>query len=159
MTHTTFDQNNLSVSSAIVMSSFLSMSKRARDCFAASASAKQRPVDGTAMFVRKLNNNYADMDYHAVLPPNKAGGDSKREELCQQVTENFTITLGDQKRLKHHQPLGDRKPQDIRQALVSGKVHSQANSDEEGSIFFNSKIQEKALTLRTRRNTHVAQWF
>ena len=33
-----------------------------------------------------------DMDYHAVPPPDcKAVGDSKREELCQQDPQTFTI--------------------------------------------------------------------
>ena len=44
MTHTTFTHSNLSVSSAVVSLSFSSMSKRARGCFATSASAKQKPV-------------------------------------------------------------------------------------------------------------------
>ena len=39
----------------------------------------------TAMIARRLNDKNADTDNRAVLPPDyKAGGDSKREELCQQ---------------------------------------------------------------------------
>ena len=41
----------------------------------------------------KIDDKNADMDYHAVLPPdNKAGGDSKREELCQQDLQTITIS-------------------------------------------------------------------
>ena len=82
MTHTTFAQSNLSVSSAFVNPPFSSVSKRAGESFAASASAKQKLVHCTAMIARKLNHENADMDYQAVPPPSyKPGGDSKREEL------------------------------------------------------------------------------
>ena len=81
MSHTTFTQSNLAVSSATVNLLFSIMSKRAAESFAAFASAKQNP------------DNNADMDCHAVLPTeNKAGGDSKREEVCQQDSKQFTIT-------------------------------------------------------------------
>ena len=68
------------------------MSKRFRECFAASASAKQKAgVHCTAMTARKLNNKNADMDHHAVPPPaNKAGADSMRDELCQHDPKQFT---------------------------------------------------------------------
>ena len=40
-----------------------------------------------------MNEKNADMDYHALLPPDyKAGGESKREELCQPDPQNITIT-------------------------------------------------------------------
>ena len=90
MTHTTFVQRKLPVSSAVVNHLFSSMSKRAREAFAASVSAKQKPIHCTAIIARKLNDKNADMYYHAVLPPcYKAGADSKREELCQQDTETI----------------------------------------------------------------------
>ena len=54
MTHTTFSQSNLSFSSAVVNPSFSSMSKRARDSFATSASANQKSVHCTVMIARKL---------------------------------------------------------------------------------------------------------
>ena len=44
MTHTTFTQSNLSISSACVNPSFSIMSKRSGEYFAFSASAKQKPV-------------------------------------------------------------------------------------------------------------------
>ena len=83
MTRTTFTQSNLSVSSAVVNPSISNMSKRAGESFAASARAKQKPVHCTSMIARKLNDKNADMDYHAVPPPDyKAGGNSKREDVC-----------------------------------------------------------------------------
>ena len=76
-THTTLVQSNLSVSSAIINPLFFSMSKRARDSPAASASAKQKPVHCAAMIARKSNDNNADENYHAAPPTeNQAGGDS-----------------------------------------------------------------------------------
>ena len=66
------------------------MSNRAGDYVATSASAKQRPVHGTAMIGRKLNNKNADMDFRAVPPPDyKAGGDSKREEPCETSVKHW----------------------------------------------------------------------
>ena len=42
---------------------------------------------------KKINDENADMDHHAVLPPDyKSGGDSQREELCQQDPQTFTTT-------------------------------------------------------------------
>ena len=63
------------------------MSKRAGESFAASASAKQKPV----------------MDFHAV--DYKGGGDSKREELWQQDPQNIQHS-GDWSSIKAP---GDRK--------------------------------------------------
>ena len=92
MTHTTVTQSNLSVSSAVVNPPFSSMSKRAGESFAASASAAQKPAHCAAMIARKTNDTNADMDFHAVPPPvDKAGGDSKRAELCQQDPQTLTI--------------------------------------------------------------------
>ena len=54
MTHTTFTQSKLSVSSAIVNPLFFIMSKRAGETFAASANAKQKRVHCTAIIARKL---------------------------------------------------------------------------------------------------------
>ena len=89
MTHTTFLQSNLSVSSTVVNPLVSSMSRRARESFAASASAKQKPVHCTAI-ARTINDKNADMDSHAVHAPDyKAGGGSQREELCQQDHEDF----------------------------------------------------------------------
>ena len=70
MTHTISSRSHLSVSSVVVSPWF---SARCGS-FAASASAKQKPVHCTAMTARNLNDKNAD----------EAGGDSKREELCQQ---------------------------------------------------------------------------
>ena len=55
-THTTFTQQNLSVSYAVVNSLSSSMSKRAGESFAASASAKQKPVHCTAMIAWRIND-------------------------------------------------------------------------------------------------------
>ena len=93
MTHTTFLQTNLSVSSAVVNPLLSSMSKRARESFAAAASANQEPVHCTAMIARRINDKNADTDHYAVPPPDyKAGGDSNSEELCQQDPKQFTTT-------------------------------------------------------------------
>ena len=40
-----------------------------------------------------ISQDYADMEYHAVTPPEyEAGRDSKRENLCQQDAERFNKT-------------------------------------------------------------------
>ena len=45
------------------------------------------------LVARKIIDKNVDMDYHAVLQPDdRAGGDSKREELCQQDHQTFTMT-------------------------------------------------------------------
>ena len=88
MTHTTFAQSNVSVSSAVVNPFFSSMSKRAGESFAISACAKQKPVHYGAMLAKTINKN-ADTDCHAVPPPEyTAGGDSEREEPCQQILKH-----------------------------------------------------------------------
>ena len=95
MTHTTFTQSYVSVSSAFGNPFFSSMSEHAGESVATSASAKQKQVHCTAMIARKMNDKNADMDYHAVPPPdNKAGGDSTREELCEEDSERVTRTAG-----------------------------------------------------------------
>ena len=64
-----------------------------RRIFAPSATAKRKPVHCSAMIARRFNDKNADMDFYAVSPPDyEAGGDSKREELCQQDPHTFTIT-------------------------------------------------------------------
>ena len=68
------------------------MSKLAGESFAAPASAKQQPVHCAAMIARKFNDKNADMDYHTVPPPDyRAGGDSEREDWCQQHPQTITI--------------------------------------------------------------------
>ena len=85
MSHTTFTQSNLSVSSAVVNPLFSSMGKRAGEYFAVSACAKQQPIHCSAMVARKIIDKNADMDFHAVLPPEyQAGGD------CSQYVERVT---------------------------------------------------------------------
>ena len=112
MTHTTLTQSNLSVSSAMMNPLFSSASKRAGESFASSASAK-KTVHCTAMVARRLHDKNADMDCHAVLPPEyQAGGNSMREELCQQDPPKIIVvaTAGDRKRPEQHQDLGHREP-------------------------------------------------
>ena len=62
MTHTTFTQSNLSVSSAVVKPLFSSMCNRGGDTFATSASAKQKPVHCSAMRARKISDKNAVID-------------------------------------------------------------------------------------------------
>ena len=58
------------------------MSECAGESFAASAGARQLPVHCTGVIVRTVSDKNADMDFHAVLPPEyQAGGDSTREKL------------------------------------------------------------------------------
>ena len=66
VTHITFRQKNVSVSSAVVNPTFSSMSKRAGELVATLANAKQKPVCCSAMSARRLNDKTADMYYHAV---------------------------------------------------------------------------------------------
>ena len=69
-----------------------SISKRAGESVAASAGAKQKPVCCSRLIVTRIGDKNANVDNHAVLPPDyKAGGDSKREELCQQNPQTFTF--------------------------------------------------------------------
>ena len=69
------------------------MSKCARGCFATSASAQRKPVHCSGLSARKFSDKNADMDYHAIfLPQHQAGGDSKRENLCQQDSERANKT-------------------------------------------------------------------
>ena len=68
MTHTTFTQSNLSVSSAIVKPFFSSMSERAEESFAASVKRTKKQFIAHQCLQGQFNNNNADMDYHAVLP-------------------------------------------------------------------------------------------
>ena len=43
------------------------------------------------MIARKINDKNADMGHHALSAPDyKAGGDTKREDLCQQDPQQFT---------------------------------------------------------------------
>ena len=79
ITHTTITQSNSPTSAAVVDSLFSSVSKRARESFATSSSAKQKPVHCSGLIARTISEKNADMDYHAVPPPKyRAGGDSKR---------------------------------------------------------------------------------
>ena len=90
MTHTAFIESNLLVSSAVVNPLLSIMSKRAGGSFATAASAKQKPVHCTAMIARKINGKNAGMGHHALSAPDyKAGGDTKREDLCQQDPQQF----------------------------------------------------------------------
>ena len=69
------------------------MSKRAGESFDTSASAKQKPIHQAVMIAKKINDKNADMDYHAVPTPKyRAGGDSRRENLCEQDSERVYIT-------------------------------------------------------------------
>ena len=66
--------------------------KRAGESFATPARAKQKPVHCSGLIARKTSGMNADMDFHAVLPPEyRAGGDSKRQDQCQMLL-TFTIT-------------------------------------------------------------------
>ena len=61
--------------------------------FAASAGAKQKPVHCSGLIARKITDKCADMDNHAVPPPEyQVGGDSNRENLRQQDSERVTRT-------------------------------------------------------------------
>ena len=93
MTHTTVTQRNSTVSSAIVNPLFSTMSKRAGEYFASSVSGKNKQFHCSAMIARKTCDEKVDTDYHALLPPEyQAGGDSKREHLRQQDSQNINIT-------------------------------------------------------------------
>ena len=78
------------------------------------------------MITRKLNDKNADVDYHAAHPPGyKAGGDSKREELCQEDPEQLTITATGAS--------SSGRPKVVRDPFNGGegKVYFQANTDGE----------------------------
>ena len=68
---------------------FFSMSTRAQEYFATSAGSKQK----VSSLLRTHCEKNADMDYRAVPPPEyQAGGDSKREDLCQQDSDRVIRT-------------------------------------------------------------------
>ena len=92
-THTTFTQSNLSVSSAVVNPSFSGRSKLEGASFAASGSATQKPVHCTGLLARKISDKNADMNHDAVPPPEcQAGGDTRRDNLCQQDSARVNKT-------------------------------------------------------------------
>ena len=68
-------------------------SERVGEYFDALASAKRKSVYCSEMFEKTINDNNVDTDHHAICPPdNRAGGDSKLEELCQQDSLKFVMT-------------------------------------------------------------------
>ena len=152
--HHIFTQSNLSVSSAIVKPLISSMSKRAGVSFSASASAKQKPTHCTAMIARKVNDKNADMGYHAVPPPcYKAGGDSKREELCQQGPKQFTRTAtGEASSSRRPEATRDRFNSGWMRKFVLGRTLMESNTSE------NSMIHRTTFSLSTRRNGNSARW-
>ena len=93
MTYTTFAQNKF-VSVICDCESFISsMSNRAGESFAASASPRHKPVHCTTMIARKLNIKNAEMDFHAVLPPDSKLEATPSVKNCVSWTRNnFTIT-------------------------------------------------------------------
>ena len=142
MTHTTFAQSNLSVSSAVVNPSFFSMSKRAWESFATLATAKQEAVHCAAMMAGKFNDKDADKHYHAVPPPeHRAGGDSEREDRCQQDSQRV-------RKLQEHQALGDKLLQKICQV--------------ERKFIFVQTLMEKSTsrnaTIPRRISSRRARW-
>ena len=151
MTHTTLTQSNLSVSSAVVKPSFSGGSKLARESFATLARAKQKTVHCSGLLARKISDKNADMDHHAVRPPEyQAGGDSRRENLCQQdsarvnkttprasssgqldATEDPAVenivhlhpnTAGDKYSKKFHDPAKNFKPQNKEEHEIYNQV-------------------------------------
>ena len=90
---------------------------------------------------RKMSDKNADMDYHAVLPPEyQAGGDSKRENLCRQDSGRVNkTTLG---------PSSSGRP--ITTEIL--QVH-RPNIDGE-STSGSSAILQRILSRRARRNTN-----
>ena len=129
------------------------MRKRAGDFSASSARARQKPVRCTTITARRLNDKNADMDCHAVPPPaHKAGGDSKREELCQQDPQTFTI-------MATGAAPSSRRQEAMRDPLHpgEGKVFPQTNTDGEQYIR-KSDDPAKASKLRTRRNRNSTLW-
>ena len=99
--------SNLSVSSAVLNPLFCSMSKRAGESFATSASAKQKPVHCSAMIATKISDKNVDRDYHAVPPPEyQAGGDSKRASVKSCVSK---ILKESTRRRQEHEALGNWK--------------------------------------------------
>ena len=134
MTHTTFIQSNMSVSSAVVKLYFpasanvlenLSLHLQARD---------KKPVHCTARIARKLRDKTADMDSHEVPPPDHiAGGDSKRAELCQQDLKQFTITAtGASSKLRRLEATGsyERSVTHLRRESVSSDAYRWRTTDQ-----------------------------
>ena len=121
------------------------MSKRAGESFAASASAKQKPVRCTAMVARRIDRQECRHGQsHSTSPDHKAGGDSERDDMCQQDPQAFTITATGASYWQRLVP-------EIRQTLVKGKfIFRQTLMDKITSG--SSMIQQKVFSLRTTRN-------
>ena len=92
--------------------------RRQTDTATSGSSKKKKSVQCAAMIARKFRCKNAHVDCHAVSPPEyQAGGDSKREDVCQQVSERVT-RMGNWKRLED-QALGDGLLQKIFQVKKS----------------------------------------
>ena len=146
MAQTTLDQRKLSVSSAVVISLFLSMSKRAGDFRC--VRQKRRPVHGTAMFARKSTTIMPTWSITQYFHRLQVQATPIMKNHVRRNRNNSP-----KRRLEHHRIL-----QEIRQALVKGKfIFRQALMEEDTAE--KSIIQEKACSLRTRRNENSTRWY
>ena len=118
--------------SSIVKPSFPSM----RKCVPENLSPETKASPLHSNIARRINES-ADVDYHAVPPPDyKAGGDTKREGLCQQNPETFTKTatgeLSSSGRLEATgSASSSRRPGPVKNPCTIGevKVYLQTNTD------------------------------
>ena len=133
VTHTTFVEKKC-VSFFCCCESFIFQHvQSAAELFAASASAKQMPVLCTTTIARGTNDKHADMDYHAVPPPDyKAGGDSKREGQRQQDSERVSKTTpgaSSSGQLEAAGASSSRLPQKILQVKKIDHLHSDTDGE------------------------------
>ena len=125
------------------------MNKSAGESFAASVNAKHKPVHGSGRITRKVSDKNADMDYHAVAPPEyRAGGDSKRENLCQQDSQRVNMTTTGTSSSRQLETAGASSKRLVATDELSSekRVHLHPNIDGEKYI---RKLDEPAKNLKS----------
>ena len=133
------------------------MSERAGKSFDTPASAKQKPDHRLAMTARKISDKNADMDYHAVRPPEyQAGGDSMRENLSQQDSERvYQTTPGASSsgQLAAAGASSSGRPVATEDLSSAKKFHLPSNTDGDSSRSGSSMIPQRISGRRARRRT------
>ena len=151
MTHTTFILCNLSVSSAVVNPLLSGMRKLTTESFTVRQAWNKKPVHCAAMIARRINDKIADMDYHAVPPPDHRAGWARRLWSARSSNQTFTRTATGGSSSSGRPDQWD--------PWITGerKVHLQANSDGENCI----RKVTRAPSCRSggQENAEIFWWF
>ena len=144
-----FMTSHMVVGTSLDFLQFSSMSKCAKESFATSASAKQKPVHSSRLIAWKMFDKSADMDCHSVPPPAyRAGGDSVKTYVSKILKE---LPCRRQERrapdnwiLQEHQALDDRLRQKTFQVLME-KITSRS-----------STIPQRISSRKARKSTNCS---